>query len=80
MKHDFERLRRETVELLGQIERREMEEREAERVRAAVAEALEEHERKRPAPEPKRSEMSTVAKAAYIREHGGENYLKLPWR
>jgi hypothetical protein len=58
MKHDFENLRRETVQLLSRIERENAAEREQERVRAAVAEALVEHERNRPAPVPKRSEMS----------------------
>ena len=80
MKHDIERLRRETVELLAKIEREEAEARAQERIRAAVEEALVEHEAKRPPPLPKRSEMSTTMKAKYIRQFGGENYLKLPWK
>jgi hypothetical protein len=80
VKHDIERLRRETVELLSRIERDDAEARAQERIRAAVEEALDEHEKRRPAPQPKRSEMNTAAKARYIREHGGQAYLALPWK
>jgi hypothetical protein len=80
VKHDLENLRRDTIALLTKIEREDAEARAQERVRAAVAEALVEHERNRPAPVPKRSEMSTAAKAKYISEHGSAQYLALPWK
>jgi hypothetical protein len=87
---DIENLRRETVELLSQIERQEVEQRTQERIKAAVDEALAEHEaRMKPPPElPKRSLMSPLAKSKFIRARiaagrtGSEaqrDYMSLPW-
>jgi hypothetical protein len=71
------------MELIARIEREEAEEALDARVTAAV-EAAVAIERARfaekAAPVPKRSEMTALAKSRYIREHGRDKYMALPWK